>query len=166
MLRHAKSAWDTDAPTDYERPLAKRGKRDCPRMGRWLDDQGLMPDVIVSSPARRARQTVRRVLGSMDVPRESVRYEERMYGAGTLVLLDVLAACPRDARRVMIVGHNPGLEDLVVFLAGGAVPEPDDAKLMPTATVAHFRMPDDWDDLRPGAGLLVTIMRPRWLEDY
>ena len=58
ILRHAKSAWDTNAPSDFERPLAKRGRRAAPRVGRWLEEQGLIPDHVVSSPAERAKQTV------------------------------------------------------------------------------------------------------------
>ncbi len=165
ILRHAKSAWNTEARTDLERPLAKRGKRDCPRVGGWLEEQGLVPDVIVSSPAKRARQTARRTATAMGFPKDAVSYDERLYEAGVGDLLTVLADCPSDARRAMIVGHNPGLEALVVFLAGGAIPEPADDKLLPTATVAHFRMPDDWSGVASGAGRLVTIMRPRWIED-
>jgi phosphohistidine phosphatase len=163
ILRHAKSSWDSDAPTDFERPLAKRGKRDCPRVGAWLAERGLEPDVVVSSPARRARQTARRVLDAIGIPKDAVRYEECLYGAGVGTLLEVLAQIPGESRTSMIVGHNPGLEELVRFLGRGAVPGSDDGKVMPTATVAHFRMPDDWNGLGAGDGELVTIMRPKWL---
>lgn len=164
VLRHAKSAWNTAAPTDFDRPLAKRGKRDSPRMGFWLSERGLVPDVTISSPAKRARQTARRALEAMGEPEDAVAYDERLYGAGLRTLLEVLAECPGDSRRVMIVGHNPGLEDLVEFLGGAGVAIPGDGKLMPTATVAHLRMPEDWGDLGAGSGELVSIMRPKWLE--
>jgi phosphohistidine phosphatase len=163
VLRHAKSAWDTDAPTDFERPLAKRGKRDCPRMGRWLEERGLVPDVTVSSPAKRARQTARRTLDAMGEPEDAVLYDERIYGAGLGTLLGVLAECPAESRRVMLVGHNPAFEELVAFLGGAAAVTPPDGKLMPTATVAHLRMPDDWGELAYGAAEIVEIMRPKWL---
>jgi phosphohistidine phosphatase len=163
VLRHGKSAWDTGAPTDFERPLAPRGKRDAPRMGRWLDAQGLKPDHVVSSPARRARQTARRVAKALDLDREEISYDERVYESGLYDLLAVLAECPAGCRRVLLVGHNPGLEILVEHLGGSAVTIPEDGKLLPTATVAHLRMPTDWSTIGTGAAELVSVTRPKEL---
>ncbi len=163
VLRHAKSAWDTDAASDFHRPLAKRGKKDGPRMGKWLAEQALIPDHVVSSPAKRARQTAVAVCKPLGIAKQAIRQDERIYMGVTGGLLHVLADCPPDAETVMIVGHNPGLEDLVEYLCG-AVDVPADGKMLPTATVAHLEMPDRWDALAGGSARLRSITRPRSLE--
>ncbi len=163
VLRHAKSAWDTDAATDFERPLAKRGKKDAPRMGKWLREHELVPDHVVSSPATRARQTAMAVCKPLGLDKKAIRWDERIYMGGTGGLLAVLGDCPPKARLVMMVGHNPGLEDLVEYLCG-AVDVPADGKLLPTATVAHLAMPDSWDRLPERSGQLLSVVRPRSLE--
>ena len=89
IMRHAKSAWDTDAATDFERPLAKRGQRDAPRMGAWLQEQGIVPDFVVSSPAKRARQTVLKVCKPLGVKKKKIHWDARIYGAGAEELLEV-----------------------------------------------------------------------------
>ena len=161
ILRHAKSAWDTDAPTDFERPLGPRGVRDAPLMGLWLRD--LLPDRVVSSSALRAKQTVEALLDAAGLDADEVVWEERVYEAGLGDLLEVLSEHAPAARRLLIVGHNPGLESLVFRLGGGQVNIPPNGKIMPTAAVAHFRLPDDWGGFGPGAGELVEIARPREL---
>lgn len=165
VLRHGKSAWHTDAPTDFERPLAPRGKRDAPKMGRWLEAQGLRPDHVVSSPARRARQTARRVAKALDMDREGILYDDRIYESGLYDLLAVLAECPEESRRVLLVGHNPGLETLVEHLGGSDVTVPEDGKLLPTATLAHLRLPADWQNLGAGIAELVSMTRPKEVSD-
>jgi phosphohistidine phosphatase len=164
VMRHAKSAWDTDAPTDFERPLSKRGRKDAPRMGEWLAGEGLIPDLVVTSPAERARTTAERVLRAMGAGMAAVRDERRIYDASLTNLLAVLAECPKAARRVLLVGHNPGLESLVLYLAGDVLPELGWRKVFPTAAVAHFRMPDDWTSLGPGAGSLASLVKPKMLK--
>jgi phosphohistidine phosphatase SixA len=84
ILRHAKSAWNTDAASDFERPLAKRGKKAAPRVGRFLLQQGLVPDFVVSSPAMRARQTVIAVCGQMDINPDQISWDDRIYGGWTI----------------------------------------------------------------------------------
>ncbi len=162
ILRHAKSAWDTDAATDFDRPLAARGKRDAPRIGAWLHEQGVKPDYVTTSPARRARQTVRRVAEALEFPKRDIVRDPRIYDATLEDLLEVLAGCPATARAVLITGHNPGLEDLVRFLCGDSVGAGED-KLMPTAAVAAVRLPDDWSALQSGQGELEFLMLPRRL---
>lgn len=163
LLRHAKSDWDSGAEDDFLRPLAKRGKKDAPRVGEWLYREGLVPDLVLSSPAERARQTTLKVCKSMDFGTKKVIWDEAIYEAGVDALLGVLARCPAGSSSVLLVGHNPGLEDLVRFLAGDEVDEPGDGKLMPTAAVARLEMPDDWGVLQPGCAHLVAITRPKGL---
>lgn len=165
ILRHAKSAWNTDAATDFDRPLSKRGRRDAPRVGRFLAEQGLVPDYVVSSPAMRARQTVLAVCEQMGLAEADMHWDERIYHASTGSLMDVLAECPESAGRVMIAGHNPGLEMLVQTLCKQRVPMPDDYKLMPTAAVAHLEIPGTWRDLDGGTAKLLSLTRARSLKD-
>lgn len=165
VLRHAKSAWDTDAPTDFERPLAKRGRKDAPRVGAWLRSEGLVPDHVVSSPAERARQTILRVCEELGVDSDRIAWDPRVYGAGVDGLLSVLADCPQQAKTILLVGHNPGLETLVEYLGGEDVEIPEDGKLLPTAAVASLKMPESWADLEEGSARLVSLTRPRYLED-
>ena len=163
VLRHGKSAWDTDAETDFDRPLAPRGKRDAPKIGLWLKERELVPDYLVSSPAERASQTVLRVGKELGMEKEQIHWDSRIYGASISALLAVLAECPRQADRVMLVGHNPGLEELVLFLGAATVQIPGDGKLMPTAALARLELPADWSGLAPGSARLLSITRPRML---
>ena len=122
-----------------------------------------MPDHVVSSPAKRASQTAIKVCKRLDFKKSRIFWEERLYEAGVPELLGVLANCPGQAATVLLIGHNPGLEDLVRHLAGDDLPLPEDGKLMPTATVARFEMPDDWSRLDAGSAHLLSMTRPRSL---
>ena len=102
ILRHAKSAWNSDAPTDFERPLSGRGRKNAPRMGRFLFEQGLRPDYVVSSPAERARQTVLAACEPFGIGETDINWDRRIYAAMTGELLDVLNGCPENAMRVLI----------------------------------------------------------------
>jgi phosphohistidine phosphatase len=161
ILRHAKSDWGAGASSDFGRPLAKRGKKDAPRVGEWLYREGLIPDLVVSSPAQRASQTAVKVCKSMEYKKKNIRWERQLYEGDVARLLRVLASCPPCARTVLLVGHNPVLEELVLFLAGDEVQIPADGKLLPTATVAQIEMPDDWSALDSDCAQLISITRPR-----
>ncbi len=161
VLRHAKSAWNTDARTDFDRPLSKRGRRDAPRVGRFLAGEGLVPDYVVSSPALRAKQTVLAACEPMGIGEEDIHWDERIYHASTGKLMDVLSESPAGAQRVMIAGHNPGLEMLVQTLSKDPVPIPPNYKIMPTAAVAHLEIPGAWRDLDGGTATLRSLTRPK-----
>lgn len=161
ILRHAKSDWDSGATSDFDRPLAKRGRKDAPKIGAWLYREGLVPDYVVSSPAERARQTTAKVCKSLDVKKSRIVWDNDLYEAEVPKLLAVLARCPSAAATVLLVGHNPGLEQLLMHLAGEELEIPHDGKLLPTGTVARLEMPDDWDRLPLGSGQLLSITRPR-----
>lgn len=160
LLRHAKSDWETSFLNDFERPLAKRGRRDAPKVGEWLLREGLVPDLVISSPAERARETALLVCSAMDYKKNKVVWDEDIYEAGMLSLLEVLGRCPQKARAVMLVGHNPGMEDLMRYLLGEGVDTPADGKLLPTATVARLEMPKDWGKLDAGCANLLEVRRP------
>jgi phosphohistidine phosphatase len=163
LLRHAKSAWP-DVP-DRDRPLAKRGRRDAPGIGRWLREHGDQPDVVVVSDAARTRQTwdlVAPELGGAP----AVRFEPRAYAASALTLLYLAQELPARYRTAMLIAHNPGLSELATSLA--APPETDTATnngprpaiSLPTAAVAVFEFPGDWPSLTPGHARLISLTTP------
>jgi phosphohistidine phosphatase len=164
ILRHAKSDWDSAAGSDFERPLAKRGKKDAPRVGEWLYREGVIPELVLSSPAQRARDTALKVCKCLDVSKKDIIWAGDIYEAELRTLLAVLARVPADAQVVLLVGHNPGLEELLRHLAGSDVDEPEDGKLLPTATLARLEMPDDWTQLASGSASLIGLVRPRQLK--
>jgi len=166
ILRHAKSAGDTGAPTDFERPLASRGRKAAPRVGRWLSEHGLQPDYVVSSPAQRARQTVTAVCAELGIDASRIHWDDRIYGGWPRELIQVLRDSPAQAQRVLIAGHNPGLEGLVETLCSEAVPLPSDGKLMPTAALARLQIDVPWAELGPASGQLISLTRARSLKDY
>ena len=162
ILRHGKSDWGQDLD-DFQRPLKDRGKRGAQRIGVWLQQQDLLPDYIVSSPAVRALETARKISKAMGLDSRQIKQEPAIYEAALADLKKVLGQCPDKARRVMIVGHNPGLENLLIHLAKDKIPLPQDGNLLPTATLAHLRMPADWHHLKAGSGELQSITRPKQL---
>jgi len=165
LLRHGKSDWHAGAATDFERPLAPRGRAAAERMGRWLAAEGLLPDLMVSSSAERARQTALRIARAGAMAPSGIRWEPSLYEADLDTLLDVLAGFPSEPRCLMLVGHNPGLQSLVQYLGGAGVRPPPGAKLMPTAAVATLKLPDEWDRLGAGCALGWRVTRPRELPD-
>ncbi len=159
VLRHGKSSWSSGKP-DVLRPLKKRGREAAKRVGAWLRAQRMRPDLVVSSPAERARATTLETCGAMGGKVKRIRWEERLYGANLDQLLGVLAECPSKALRVLLVGHNPGLEELVSHLAGTQTPSPADGKLLATASLAILELPDDWSSLPSGCASLLCLTRP------
>ncbi len=161
LLRHGKSDWNTGTG-DFKRPLKNRGKRGAQRMGVWLWQQNLIPDLVISSPAERAITTAEKCCKCMGMTADDIVRDERVYAASPDELREVLKEVPADTGRVMLVGHNPGLEDLLEFLVPD-MPLPDDGKLLPTATLARLEMPDDWEVLTAACASLKTVVRGREL---
>jgi phosphohistidine phosphatase len=147
---------------DRDRPLAKRGRRDAPAIGRWLRDHGYLPDVVVCSAARRTRQTWKLVAAELGGS-PSVRFEPRAYAASALTLLYLVRELPGTYRAALLIGHNPGLADLAASLteppAGDDAP-PSPGIRFPTAAVAVLEFPGDWADLAPGRARLLDSVTP------
>lgn len=162
LLRHGKSDWSTDAD-DFDRPLKKRGKNASIQVGEWLSANKRAPDFVVSSPAKRAMQTAEIACEAMGTKKKDIYSRKHIYLATPEELLYVLEDCPEQAQRVMLVGHNPGLEELLYYLANGSLTIPEDGKLMPTATLAILDMPDTWKHLQSGSAKLELLIRPREL---
>jgi phosphohistidine phosphatase len=163
LLRHGKSDRNL-AMDDFDRPLKKRGKRAAERIGTWLQEQRLTPDWIVSSPAKRAFATAKIVHKAIAVESLVITQDKRLYQEGFERLKTVMAECPIEAKRVLLVGHNPELEDLLIHLAG-ADNLPDTDKLLPTATLARLIMPDDWSHLEAGCARLLSITCAKFLPE-
>jgi phosphohistidine phosphatase len=163
ILRHAKSDWGSGAQADFDRPLSRRGKHDAPRIGSWLYREGLVPDHVVSSPAERARQTTLKVCKGLDIGKKHIVWDPDLYEASVSDLLAALARCPGHAATVLLVGHNPGLEELMQHLVGDDLEMPADGKLLPTAALARLEMPEDWARLDRGCAQLVSVCRPKGL---
>jgi len=166
LLRHAKSDWPDVA--DHERPLAGRGRRDAPVAGRWLGESGYGPDAVVCSTALRARQTwelaggalATAVPGAVPAGGPEVRFEPRVYEATVLGLLMLVREFEPRWRTVLLVGHNPGLAELTIGLAG---PDPEPPRAFPTAFVAVLGLPGGWADVAPGEARLLAFTVPAQL---
>jgi len=154
VLRHAKSSWNDPALDDHERPLNKRGRRDAPRMGALVREYGLIPDVVISSDAVRARLTAEAVAEAAHYAGK-ILLDPHLYMAGPADILSLLLTVRQNAGTVMIVGHNPGLETLVEQLTG-------ERQDLPTAALAQIGLPiDQWRDLKPATrGTFVGLWRP------
>lgn len=164
ILRHGKSDWGTGV-VDFERPLKRKGKRGAQRIGAWLWQNDLRPELVISSPAVRAISTAHKCCKSMGMSTRFVREDQRIYEASLGELLAVLADSPGRHSRVMLVGHNPGLEELLLYLAGAEIPIADDGKLLPTSSLARLTMPEEWSLLHSGCASLERIIRPRALPE-
>ena len=160
LLRHAKSDWP-DVP-DRDRPLAKRGRRDAPVIGRWLRDHGYLPEAVVCSAARRTRQTWELVAPELGAS-PSVTFEPRAYAASALTLLYLVQELSATCRAALLIGHNPAMAELAGSLTelpegNGALPSP--GLRFPTAAVAVLGVPGDWADLAPGQARLLDYTTP------
>jgi phosphohistidine phosphatase len=142
-----------------------RGEQDSLRMGKWMRTRGLAPEIIISSPAKRARQTVKRVCSELCPGMNNIIWDERLYLANLHELLEILGNCPDQAGSLLLVGHNPGLEDLLQYLAGSPVTQPEDGKFLPTATLAELHLVCNLYRLRAGSAHHVQITRPKSLLD-
>lgn len=162
LLRHGKSDWDTEA-SDFNRPLKDRGKRGAQRIGVWLQQQELFPDYIVSSPAERAIATAEKTCKAMGQGTQAIHRNQQIYGADLEALREVLGGCSPQARRVLLVGHNPGLEDLLVDLTAGELCDQLDGVLFRTASLARLNMPEEWTALKTGCAKLLSLMHSRSL---
>ena len=165
LLRHGKSSWDDPDLADADRPLAPRGVRALGRMRKYLKEEKIRPDLVICSPARRTRHTlaeVEPVLGR-DV---TVRIEPAVYEGGAGALVDLIGSTPDSASSIMLIGHNPSLQDLAVSLvvAGDPALLARLAEKFPTGALAVIGVPlDAWRDLGEGSGRLEELVLPREL---
>ncbi len=157
FFRHGKSDWDAPYGRDHERPLAARGRKASDAMGRWLAEHGPLPDRILCSTAKRARQTCMRavVAGDWKAP---VSYHRSLYGATPETLLELIREQPAGAACIMLIGHQPTWSMTTGLLTREAIGH------FPTATIACVALPiPSWVDVEFGVGGLAWLQRPREL---
>jgi phosphohistidine phosphatase len=160
LVRHAKSSWKDATLSDRERPLNKRGKRDAPRMGKRLMSRGAKPEVLISSPAVRARKTAAKIAAEIGYAEEQIRVEEGLYMGGTTGMLNVVRSLGQGIGTAMLFGHNPSMTDLVNYLAHA------DIENVPTCGIAEIRFyAESWADVVKGGGEMVLFDYPKRIDD-
>jgi len=156
LVRHGKSGQKDGSLPDFERPLSRRGKEDAPEMGRRLAARGVIPDALVTSPAKRARKTAEKIARALDFPKDEIRDDSRVYDAGVGTLISVLRDFDDAWDHVLLVGHNPGFTDLANLLGGLAIDN------VPTCGVVCLDLADtSWQKAAEGSGTLVFFDFPK-----
>lgn len=164
LLRHAKSSWDDPTLQDRERPLSKRGRKAAAAMAKWMRSREIVPDLVLVSSARRTMETLEALEPWNPAP--TVKVKDSLYHATAPEMLDMLRAVEKSTRTVLLVGHNPGLHDLAVALAGGeGQAEIDDltrrmANAYPTGALARFAVDGPWSKIEE-AVCLTDFVIPR-----
>lgn len=166
LLRHAKSDWSNPSLSDFDRPLNKRGQKDAPRMGLVLDNFQAMPDLVISSPSIRTRQTVELAVLESGYNGE-IRWIDTIYGGSFYDIMAALHDIPESITRPLIVGHNPGVEETVSLLLSSQEQNPTThARVrIPTAGLVYLDAHiDTWRDLKPGCCVLRWFLIPKLLK--
>jgi len=157
LLRHAKSSWEDQGLKDFDRPLNKRGLKAAPRVGAYMLKEKIRPDIVLSSPALRAKQTTTIVCEAAGLS-SLINFDERIYEAGVQQLLEIVAGFDDAGNTAMMVGHNPGFEEFLAALTGESHP-------MPTAALACIKVKvEKWSEVAGGAGKLVWLIRAKELK--
>jgi len=163
LLRHAKSNWDDPELADHERPLAPRGQRAAKAIATHIAAEGIEPALVLCSSAVRTRETLDRITPALGSP--EVEVEDGLYGAGAGALLERLRRVPDSVSSVMMIGHNPGIEELALELAGSGDDIERVERKYPTAALATLTVPgDSWPELAEGRSELRAFVLPRELE--
>ena len=158
LLRHAKSSWDHPGLPDHDRPLARRGRRATKALRPYLQQHEIAAELLLCSTARRARESRERIDPTLGAP--TVRREPALYAASAEALLDRLRDVPDAVTSVMLIGHNPGIEELTDTLTGSPV-----GSTFPTAALATLELLSArWGDAGPGTAKLIDFVRPRDLK--
>ena len=163
IMRHAKSDWSSDTATDFERSLSKRGIRDATRMSAWLKEQQIIPDRIVSSPATRTKMTVHIVCDGLDINTSEITWDYRIYETGIEELLEVISEYGPHANRLLLIGHNPGLDALLDFLSREKPRRNENDKLMTTAAIAILNYDNHPISTWRHSARLTHLVRPKGL---
>lgn len=167
LLRHAKSGWNDPVARDFDRPLNAKGRRAAQRIGEYLRHEHVAFDHIVASPAVRVVETLEQVAEGIGETLNPA-WDKRLYLASAVALLDVVNESDDSYENLLLAGHNPGLEDLVLMLVpdSGEQPLRDDVEAkFPTASTAQLRFDvSDWNDVAAGGATLALFVRPRDLD--
>ena len=162
LLRHAKSSWDDPGLADHDRPLAPRGERAAKVIARYLREERIAPDLVLCSSSRRTRETLDRIAPALG-NEVRVEIERELYAASADRLLERLRAVDDDVESVMLIGHNPGIEQLALSLAGDGEKLADVRRKYPTAALATLEFDGRWSALEPGTARLADFVKPKQL---
>jgi phosphohistidine phosphatase len=162
LLRHAKSSWENPALADHDRPLAARGRRSSRVMAEHLRSQRIAPMLVLCSSSARTRETLERIRASLG-ERIHVRIEDAIYGATAGDLLDLLHRVAPATESVMVIGHNPSLQELALTLAASGPELERLSEKFPTAALVTLTFAGDWEELAGGAAKLTAFVTPREL---
>ena len=156
ILRHAKSNWDHENLADHDRPLKARGKQDAPRIGTLIRAEGLVPDLILCSSAKRARTTAELVADACGYDESDIVFTRDLFHAWESDYIDLLKSVDENFSCVMVVGHNPGLEGLVNLLT-------DEDVWLPTAALVQVELDlNHWNEFGDETeGRMINLWRPR-----
>jgi phosphohistidine phosphatase len=155
LFRHAKSSWDDPSLSDFERPLNKRGEKAAPLMGKVMRARDVCPSVVICSPAKRTRQTAKLALKKAGLDEAEIVFENGLYLATTGGLIEIIRKTDDLLSTAMLIGHNPGLSELVYLLTGVEEAFPTGALACLRLNIAH------WKDVKTGCGKMEWIVRPR-----
>lgn len=164
LARHAKSSWSSSAQTDYDRPLSERGLIDVANMGAELNKLNWKPELVISSPALRAKKTCRILCESMGYSLDQISWDKNIYAAYMVTLLHILSRQSEFTKSVMVVGHNPSMEDLLLHLCGEGLWKKHaqkNGKLFTTGNIAKVVFEGSWKSLPMGNANLIQILRPK-----
>ena len=161
LVRHAKSSWKDPSLDDFDRPLNKRGKRNAPFMGKKLKERKIIPDLLLSSPAKRARKTAIAVANALDYPKKKIMFFDKMYHASARYLFNLLKTLDDETETIMFFGHNPSFNDFADMLL-----KRNPIDNIPTTGVCCIRFDvNQWQKVKEGKGEFVFFDFPRRYND-
>ena len=156
LIRHAKSDWHSAAATDFDRPLNARGKKAAPLMGEQLAARSSSPDLLLSSPAKRARQTAKKIARQIAYPETEIRYDEGIYEASLTTLVKLIHRLADRCDSIILIGHNPGFSELGKWLT------PEAPDWLPTCGLLELELPiDNWAETTQGCATLQQYNYPK-----
>jgi phosphohistidine phosphatase len=163
IMRHAKSDWDNESKRDFERPLAKRGITDAHRIADWLHEQGIFPDIIIASPAVRAKQTALIVAEHLKKNEHNIIWDEDVYEAALVDLIRVIDRHSKEHKKMLLIGHNPGLDMLLRYLSDSEPERTPSGKLLTTAAIAILDFENGRLETKDHGARLSVLIRPKQL---
>ena len=156
LIRHAKSDWNRNNLADFDRPLNQRGKKAAPKMGRRLAERGIIPELLISSPAKRARKTARLIARELGIAKQDIIYHPDIYAAGERTLVEIVSSLPGYCNHAALIGHNPGISELASWLCSGS------PGWMPTCAILTLELAvDSWQEIYRGCGCLLSYDYPK-----
>jgi phosphohistidine phosphatase len=158
LVRHAKSSWDDSSLDDIDRPLNSRGQKNAPEMGLRLRKQGIIPDLLISSPAKRALTTAKKISEEIGYPKKNIQIDDRLYHGSSSSMISIIQSLKKKINSVMLFGHNPGFTDFANSLCGINIYN------IPTAGIVAIDFStDSWSEVDYNTGELVFFDYPKKL---